>query len=200
MQTETEVSEYYRINTVINLKKVAEFYKTKSFSKITRQDIVKYLDRLRKPESVDPLHQWVCTYELTRVVLLRFFKWLHCPNRNDVSPRNRPTPDVMLNIPQIKHCEISIYKPTDLWTEEDDMLFYKYCPSLRDRLLGELISKSDALDFKDIKWPLLEVDDYYFWNKGGPYAEGEKAAHSAIRAILRGREENMKKQSQTEGT
>jgi hypothetical protein len=80
------------------------------------------------------------------------------------------------------------------------MLFYKYCLSRSDRLLGELISKSDALDFKDIKWPLLEVDDYYFWNKGGPYAEGEKAAHSAIRAILRGREENMKKQSQTEGT
>jgi hypothetical protein len=56
MQTETEVSEYYRINTVLNLKKLAEFYKTKSFSKMTRQDIVEFLDRLRKPESVDPLH------------------------------------------------------------------------------------------------------------------------------------------------
>jgi hypothetical protein len=51
------------------------------------------------------------------------------------------------------------------------------------RFLGELISKSESLDFMDIKWPLLEVDDYYFWNKGGPYAEGEKAAHSSIRAI-----------------
>ena len=29
--------------------------------------------------------------------------------------------------------EESIYKPTDLWTEEDDALFYKYCPSSRDR-------------------------------------------------------------------
>ncbi len=38
---------------------------------MTRQDIVEYLDRLRKPESVDPLHQWIGTYELTRVVLLR---------------------------------------------------------------------------------------------------------------------------------
>jgi hypothetical protein len=28
---------------------------------------------------------------------------------------------------------VSIYKPTDLWTEEDDALFYKYCPSSRDR-------------------------------------------------------------------
>lgn len=29
--------------------------------------------------------------------------------------------------------EEETYKPTDLWTEEDDMLFYKYCPSLRDK-------------------------------------------------------------------
>jgi hypothetical protein len=43
--------------------------------------------------------------------------------------------------------------------------------------LGELIAKSNALDFKDIKWPLLEVDDYYFWNKGGPFVGGSEAAH-----------------------
>ena len=118
MQTETEVSEYYRINKVINLKKLAEFHKTKSFSKITRQDIVEYLDRLRKPESVDPLHQWVGTYELTRVILLLFLSGYTVQIGTDVSPRNRPTPDVMLNIPQIKRREISIYKPTDLWKEE----------------------------------------------------------------------------------
>jgi hypothetical protein len=26
-----------------------------------------------------------------------------------------------------------ITKPTDLWTEDDYVLFYKYCPSMRDR-------------------------------------------------------------------
>jgi hypothetical protein len=39
----------------------------------------------------------------------------------------------MQNIPKIKRKEVSCYKPTDLWTEEDDVLFYKYCPSVRDR-------------------------------------------------------------------
>lgn len=39
----------------------------------------------------------------------------------------------MENIHQIKRREISCYKPTDLWTEEDDVIFYKYCPSIRDK-------------------------------------------------------------------
>jgi integrase len=32
--------------------------------------------------------------------------------------------------------------------------------------LSKLISKSDSLDFKDIKWPLLDVVDYYEDNRG----------------------------------
>ncbi|HEX2169753.1 MAG TPA: tyrosine-type recombinase/integrase [Nitrososphaera sp.] len=76
------------------------------------------------------MHKWVGTYEFCRIILMRFFKWLHAP---DVPQRQRPKPAVMDNIPKLKRKEISIYKPTDLWTEEDDALFYKYCPSSRDR-------------------------------------------------------------------
>ena len=98
---------------------------------MTRQDTIEYLDALRKPESVDPMHKWIGTYEASRVILLRFFRWLYHP---DVTPhKTRPKPDVVSNIPKIKRREISTYKPTDLWTEEDDALFYKYCPSLRDK-------------------------------------------------------------------
>jgi hypothetical protein len=39
----------------------------------------------------------------------------------------------MRNIPQFKRNEKSIYKPTDLWIEEDDILVLKYCPSKRDK-------------------------------------------------------------------
>jgi hypothetical protein len=31
----------------------------------------------------------------------------------------------------LKRKETSIYKPTDLWTTEDDLLFLKFCPSKR---------------------------------------------------------------------
>ncbi|MFL6435791.1 MAG: hypothetical protein ACJ71O_18920 [Nitrososphaeraceae archaeon] len=43
----------------------------------------------------------------------------------------RPRPEVVDNIPQLKRKEQSIYKPTDLWTVQDDLLFLKYCPSKR---------------------------------------------------------------------
>ena len=39
----------------------------------------------------------------------------------------------MRNIPSFERKEKSTYKPTDLWTEEDDALFLKYCPSKRDK-------------------------------------------------------------------
>lgn len=74
MQTEINPSERYRIDTIHALKQLAEFHKPKSFHELTRQNIVDYLDRLRKPEQVDPLHKWIGTYELTRIRLLRFFK------------------------------------------------------------------------------------------------------------------------------
>jgi integrase len=129
--TEVNPSEAYRIDTIFRLKQLAEHYNPKSFKDLTRQDIIDFLDRLRKPEQVDPLHKWIGTYELSRIILLRFFKWLYYPDF--VPHTKRPKPSVMENIPRIKRREVSIYKPTDLWTEEDDMLFYKYCPSLRDR-------------------------------------------------------------------
>ncbi|HKY11131.1 MAG TPA: hypothetical protein VJL79_04405 [Nitrososphaera sp.] len=93
MQTEINPSERYRIDTIHKLKHLAEFHRPKSFSEMTRQDILDYLDRLRKPEQVDPLHRWIGSYELTRIVLLRFFRRLYYP---DISPSfKRPKPEVM---------------------------------------------------------------------------------------------------------
>jgi hypothetical protein len=60
--------------------------------------------------------------------LARFFKWLYYPV---IEPDKRPKPEVIDNIPQLRRKEKSIYKPTDLWTPEEDLLFLKYCPSKR---------------------------------------------------------------------
>jgi integrase len=67
---------------------------------------------------------------LRRTILLGFFKWLYYPKEE---PKNRNIPAVMENIPMLKRREQSIYKPTDLWTVEDDILFLRYCPNKRDK-------------------------------------------------------------------
>ena len=130
MQTEVSPRDEYRINVILKLKHFAEVNESKTFREMTRQDIIDFLDNYRKPETVDPLHKWMGTYEVYRIALMRFFKWLYFP---DIPQLQRKRPAVMENIPKPKRKEISIYKPTDLWTEEDDALFYKYCPFSRDR-------------------------------------------------------------------
>ena len=120
LMSEVNSSQDYRLNTIVRLKHLAECYNPKSFRELARDCIVAYLDSFRKPETTDPLHKWIGTYEPTRIMLLRFFRWLNAP---DVEERFRPKPAIMANIPRVKRKEISIYKPTDLWTEEDDALF-----------------------------------------------------------------------------
>ena len=69
-------------------------------------------------------------YNLKRSIIVKFFKWLYYP---DIESTQRPNPKVVENIARLKRKEQSIYKPTDLWSQEDDLLFLKYCPSKRDR-------------------------------------------------------------------
>lgn len=75
--------------------------------------------------------------------MLRFFKWFYHP---DIEPDKRLKPEVMENIPQIRRKELSIYKPIDLWNEEEeeeDALFLKYCKSPRDRC-WHMISRGEV--------------------------------------------------------
>jgi integrase len=76
------------------------------------------------------MHKWIGTYNLLLVILVRFFKWLYFP---ELQPINRKKTSVVENMPRLKRKEQSIYKPSDLWTKEDDVLFLKYCPSKRIR-------------------------------------------------------------------
>jgi integrase/recombinase XerD len=93
----------------------------KVFSEMTRDDVMAYLNKLRKSESESPLHKWIGTYNLRRTNLIRFFKWLYHP---DILPsKDRPIPDVVKGIPKLKRKEISTVKSTDLWSEDDDYLF-----------------------------------------------------------------------------
>jgi integrase len=130
MKTEVNLSDHYRKNLIDLLSRFSKFNNDKNFKDITRDDILAYLDNHRKTEIIDPLHKWIGTYNLYRTHLFRFFKWLYYPN---VDNKSRPNPSIIEGIPRLKRKETSIYKPHDMWTQQDDLLFLKYCPSTRDK-------------------------------------------------------------------
>jgi hypothetical protein len=85
------------VNPRLNYKKstihiIAELSKTigiaKKFIDMTRDDLLSYLDKCRKPDNEDPLHKWIGSYNTKLVVLSRFFKWLHYPNSDNPKRRN----------------------------------------------------------------------------------------------------------------
>ena len=138
LNAEVNPSVNYRKDIIKCLTKFITFCRKSLYSKertnlkqLDRKDVLAFLDSLRKSEIADPLHRWIGTYNLYRVHLIRFFKWLFSP---DLEPDKRPKPPVVENIQQLKRKEKSIYKPTDMWTSEDDLLFLKYCSSKRKQV------------------------------------------------------------------
>jgi integrase/recombinase XerD len=167
MNAEINPAIMSRRNLLVVLCYLSEFHHNKKlFSKMTRDNVLAYLDSLRKPEASDPQHQWIGTYNLRRIYFLRFFKWLYNP---DLEPKNRPTPEVMTNIHKLKRLEQSTIKPTDLWTAEDDILFLKYCPSKRDKAYYTIAKDSSCRPDEILK---LRIRDVVFKTSGtSQYAE-----------------------------
>ena len=90
------MADNYRKTFINVLIVLSKFLKNKLFKDITREDILLYLDNLRKPEASDPLHKWIGTYNVRRQQFMKFFKWLYYPN---VKSDERPIPVPMHEIP-----------------------------------------------------------------------------------------------------
>jgi integrase/recombinase XerD len=170
MKTEVNLSDNYRASLVKVLSKFSTFCSNKgnkqSFKELRREDIVAFLDSFRRTEAIDPLHTWIGTYNLYRIHLMRFFKWLYYP---DIEPDKRPKPEVVNNIPRLRRKEQSIYKPSDLWTAEDDLLFLKYCPSKRIKCYHMVSRDLSCRPHEILK---LKIKDIFFKSAGNhQYAE-----------------------------
>jgi integrase len=160
IRTEANPSDHYRVSIIKLLCAFSKFFsddtysRVKLFEDITRTDLLLFLDSFRKAETVDPLHKWIGTYNTYRIHLIRFFKWLYSPN---IEPEKRPKPEVVQNIPHLRRKEKSIYKPTDLWTSEDDSLFLKYCPNPRDRCYHAMSRDSAARPHELLKLRIKDI-------------------------------------------
>jgi integrase/recombinase XerD len=72
------------------------------------------------------------------MTLMRFFKWLYYPGVASPEARNKLSssekkPQCIMDIPKLRRKEKSCYKPSDLWSQEDDLLFLKWVTNKRNR-------------------------------------------------------------------
>ena len=82
----------------------------------------------------DPTHKWIGTYNTRYMILSKFFKWLYnFYKNNDVDQKKWMKPQFMQGIKPFPRKEKSAYKPSDIWTDEDHILFLRYCPDKRDK-------------------------------------------------------------------
>lgn len=89
MRIETNLSLNHRRSIITSLKMLSEFLSNKPFPEMNREDILSYLESLRKSDASDKMHKWVSTYNQRVITFLRFFKWLYAPN-TEASKREKP--------------------------------------------------------------------------------------------------------------
>lgn len=92
-----------KIKRLVHLSKFFEHKKT--FYDMTKDNILEYLNSLRKSSTVDPTHKSVGTWNARQMQFLKFFKWLQNPNEQD--HKKRDTPYCMQGIKQLSRKESS---------------------------------------------------------------------------------------------
>lgn len=156
-QNEINIKESTKEWKIKNLVLLSRFLDNKSFKQMTKEDILDYLNNIRKPESIDPLHKSIGTWNNRQILFLKFFRWLY--NTDEPDHKKRITPPCMQGVNILPRQEKSSYKPSDLWTNEEHSIFLKFCPSKRDRAFHAMANDTSArphellnLRIKDIKF------------------------------------------------
>jgi integrase len=122
----------------------------KPFTGVTRDDVLVYLENMKVG------NKWKRTYTLFSITVTRFFKWLYSP---EICPKERPKPPVVVNLGRVKF-DKKTYKNKDIWTLEDNEVFFKYCPDPKIKCYHGIAVDTGArpheilgLKIEDIVWP-----------------------------------------------
>jgi integrase len=141
----------------------------KSFKELSKQDILQYLNTLRKPVTVDADQRWIGTYNNRVLVFNKFFRWLYNPDEPDF--RKRTTPPCMSGVKQLPKKNKTRYKPSDMWTAAEHDVFLRYCPQKRDKCYHAMARDTSARPHELLK---LRIGDLHFKKEpstGKQYAE-----------------------------
>lgn len=87
-KTETNLAGSMQVVTSDTLNRFSR-YVNKNFNDVAKDDIISFLNSVRKSETQDPIHKWIGTYNLYLMTISTFFKWLYYPK---IEPRERPKP------------------------------------------------------------------------------------------------------------
>jgi integrase len=98
-----------------------------------------------------------------------YYQGIDSPARRNELSRIERKPECVMDIPQLKRKEKSCYKPTDLWTQEDDILFLKWVTNKRDRCYHTMARDLSARPHEILS---LKIKDIVFKTTGKvQYAE-----------------------------
>jgi integrase len=168
-ETELNIKNSTKEGRIKILVWLSAFHENKiSFSKMTKQDILLFLNSLRRAISEDPTQRWIGSYNGRQIILNKFFRWLYNPQ--EPNHTQRITPECMKGIKQLPRKEKTPYSPSDLWEARDHAIFLKYCPSVRDRCFLAMANDSSCRPSELLN---LRIRDIVFkkTSEGKQYAE-----------------------------
>jgi len=122
-QTEYNVKTSTAESKVKSLLWLSKCLNNKPFEEMTKQDILSYLNSLRKATSIDPQQKWIGSYNNRLRYYAKFFRWLY--NKEEPDYRKRISPPCIQGLRQLPRQEKSSYKPSDLWDSREHAIFLK---------------------------------------------------------------------------
>ena len=134
---------------------------------ISKDDILNFLNSLRKSTVEDPTNKSIGNRNNKQRVLLKLFKWLYNP---DVDCKSRSTPACMNGIKVLPGKELSPYKPSDLWALRENEIFLKYCPSKRDKAFHSMAIDTSCRPGELLGLRIIDIH-FKVSTKGIQYAE-----------------------------
>jgi hypothetical protein len=158
LRSEVNLADTYRRDVIVLLCKISKYTKDKPFRNLVRSDVLEFLDSYRKTETEDPMHKWIGTFNIFRMHLLRFFKWLYAP---EIEPKKRQKPPVVENIQKLRRKEKSIYKPSDQFVRDKFAYCKKYNLHIEDHMMIVPVpfSVEGAKMLQHAKYLIEETDD-----------------------------------------
>jgi integrase len=167
-QTEHNIKTLTAESKVKSLLWLSKFLNDKPFEEMTKQDILSYLNSIRKPTSIDPQQKWIGSYNNRLRYYAKFFRWLY--NKEEPDYRKRISPPCIQGLKQLPRLEKSSYKPSDLWDSREHSVFLKYCPNVRDRCYHAMANDMSARPHEILN---LKIKDIIFksTDEGIQYAE-----------------------------